>query len=155
MNIERAKTIPLTEIMQRIGAVTVKEMSKDIWYKSPFREEKTASFHIKPKENLCWDFGEGKGGGPIEFAMIYLASKGEDSTVVDALRWLRNMTAIPFTFHIKPIARSKTKPWILLKSKPIEHLALIRYLEQKRGIPLKLAKQYLVEVHVRHPNSGR
>src|SRR5690554_527979 len=43
----------------------------DFWYRSPLREENTASFKINRKLNRWFDFGTGKGGNLIDFAIEY------------------------------------------------------------------------------------
>ncbi len=46
MNIEKANAIPLPEILNKLGKTPDKTKGNDLWYKSPFRYEKTASFKI-------------------------------------------------------------------------------------------------------------
>jgi hypothetical protein len=48
MNADKAKTLPLDEILGRLGCQPVKKVSgrEELWYKSPFREEEEASLHI-------------------------------------------------------------------------------------------------------------
>ena len=50
---------------------------------------------------------------------------------------------------------AESEPTLVLKSKcPIQHLALIRYLEQ-RGIPLPLARKHLCQVRVEIRTTGK
>lgn len=159
MNIEQAKTIPITTILERIGVHPVRENERDIWFKSPLRNENTASFHVKPKENIWYDFGEGVGGDVLSFVCIYLERYNEDHTVSDALRWIRNMSGMVHDFAKFPKIVQKNseerKPSLVLKSsKGISHQALIQYLE-KRGIPLTIASQYLKELHVQNKQTGK
>jgi hypothetical protein len=56
MNIDQAKsTISIAEILDKVGAKPHKITEKEGWYFSPFREEKTASFHVLFKKNLWFD----------------------------------------------------------------------------------------------------
>ena len=91
MNIEQANAIPLSAVLQKLGAAPTRQNNHDVWYRSPFRKERTASFHIHTKRNVWYDHGEGKGGKVVDFVCRYLESQGEDHTPVDALRWLTNM----------------------------------------------------------------
>ena len=156
MNIEQAKAIPITQIMEKIGIAPFRQNERELHYLSPLRQERTASFHVHRVRNVWYDFGEGKGGNSIDLVCAYLQATGEDATVADALRWLRNTTGsfTPVPFKPRPVSAEKDKGWRLKDSKPIKHLALIRYLAN-RGISLALAKQHLKEVHVQNLESGK
>ena len=157
MNIEHAKTIPLQTVLERMGATLSRQNDREAWYCSPLRQERTASLHVHLGKNIWYDFGEGKGGDGITLVCAYLAASGEGAKVVDALRWLGNMTGnLPpiikpkgFSCHFEP-----DKGWLLKTAKPVEHLALVRYLEL-RGIPLPLAKRHLQQVYAKNLQTGR
>jgi len=55
MNIQQAKAIPIAEILERMGQLPSKQSKDESWYKSPIRDEKTASFHVL--ENYLSDRG--------------------------------------------------------------------------------------------------
>lgn len=156
MNIEQANAIALPEILQKIGSMPVRQKGGDIWYNSPFRDEKTASFHVDVNKNKWFDFGIARGGDTVAFVRAYLQSHNEDSTTADALRWIDNMAfstvsklSIP---KPKPIEPRHTLA--LTRVSELEHRGLINFL-QSRGIPLSLAKKYLKELIVSNANSGR
>jgi len=148
MNIEHAKSIPLSEILVKLGIKATKETSTDIWYLSPLRNEKTASFHIDKRKNIWFDFGADKGGDNIAFVCAYLESTNENSTVSDALRWIKNMMegvnypVIKERYTHDPEIDNKI---IFKNAKPIQHRALEQYLKN-RGITLDIAKTYLQEI---------
>lgn len=151
MNIEQANAIPLPEILNKIGCNPTKQKGAELWYNSPLRNEKTASFHVHSGKNVWYDFGEGKGGDVVDFVCAYLDSNNEDHTVVDSLRWIRNMTFFP---PIAPVpkepdqAESKSK-LIMQKISDLKHQGLTEFLKS-RGIPLTIAKKYLKEIIVRN-----
>lgn len=157
MNIEQAKTLPLPAILDAMRAALSKQTEHEAWYYSPFRQERTPSLHVHLGKNLWYDFGEGRGGDGIRLVCAYLETNGEAATIVDALRWLGNMTGhVPtprpsaFRRHFAP----EDKGWKLQSAKPIGHLALLRYLE-RRGIPVELAQRHLQQVHAKNLQSGR
>ncbi len=156
MNIKEAKAIPLAQVLEKMGAIPSRQTEHDIWYPSVFRQENTASLHVHPGKNVWYDFGEGKGGNGIDLVCAYLQATGENATVVDALRWLRNMVGNPqpVAYNLYFAEGDTGKGWGLKGSKPIEHLALVRYLE-KRGIPLVLAKRHLKQVYVQSRETGK
>src|SRR5699024_4133674 len=71
MNAKQAKQISLISILAQLKATKYKETRRDIWYYSPFRNEKTASFKVNRLKNIFYDFGEGIGGNVIDFIMLY------------------------------------------------------------------------------------
>lgn len=156
MNMQEANAIPLPEILNKIGCNPVKQKVSDMWYHSPFRSEKTPSFHVNAAKNVWYDFGIGKGGTVIDFACGYLESQGEDSTPRDALRWVNNMMVSPSSFLSIPKER-RTEPkkaLTLSKVYDLQDHVLTEYL-QSRGIALPVAKKYLKEVIVNNANTGR
>ncbi len=150
MNIEQANTIPILEILSKINLEPSKQSPQDAWFYSPFRNEKTPSFHVNKKYNIWYDFGEAKGGNNIAFVREYLKSVNENHNTTDALRWIRNMTGqVPIIANVTKAEYQATDPFklVLRNKKEIQHPALIHYLE-KRGIPLSIAKQYVEEASV-------
>jgi hypothetical protein len=150
MDIEIARTIAMSEILQKTGAKIARQTGNDQWYISPFRNEKTPSFKVNTARNIWYDFGEGRGGDNIDFVCVYLERSGADYTVSDALRWLGNMFSASVTSPLLfPVAaREKEESSLVLKSvKPLTHIALVRYLED-RGIPKGIAQKYLKEITI-------
>ena len=52
MNIEEAKRIPLEDYLRRMGFSPVRELGDSLWYRSPFRQERTPSFKASLSRNL-------------------------------------------------------------------------------------------------------
>lgn len=156
MNIEQANALSLPEILQKIGCVPVKDRGNDLWYLSPFREEKTASFHINTIKNVWYDFGSDRGGDVVNFAQCYLQSQSEDYTPADALRWLNNMMLSPVSILYVPRHKpTEVRTTLTLSTVfDLQHTGLINYL-QSRGIQLSLAKKYLKEVIVNNNKTGK
>ncbi|AUD02155.1 toprim domain-containing protein [Spirosoma pollinicola] len=156
MNIHDAKEIPIVEILSRLDIHPKKTSPGKHLYLSPVREEKTPSFYVYLKTNRWHDFGDGRGGDPVDLARAFLKFTREADTTADALRWIKNIGLGPYKFT--PVHREPTEPeepgLILKKAKPLQHLGLIHYLE-KRGIPLELARQHSKEVHVKNQRSGK
>lgn len=156
MNIEQAKTIPLAQILEKLGIKPTRERKHESTYLSPLRPEKTPSFQVNHTKNLWFDFGTGKGGDVIGFVRAWLESSNESSTVSDALRWLNNMAG--FVPVIKPVATidytKEDSNLVLKNAKPINHPALVKYLKA-RGIPFNVASAYMVEVLVHNTETGK
>ena len=71
MNCQRINNIPFSHIFSKIGIEPTKQKNKATWYKSPFREERTASFKVNLETNRYYDFGEGIGGTVVDFWCKY------------------------------------------------------------------------------------
>ena len=48
MNIQEVKNIRIADYLQSLGYTPVKQQGNNLWYESPFREEKDASFKVTP-----------------------------------------------------------------------------------------------------------
>jgi len=149
ISIEHAKTITITYILDKLNIQPARENEKEAFYLSPLRQEQTASFHVDKVKNRWCDFGTGEKGDIIDFVQHFLAYTGEDSNIVDALRWIENMSK--GISNINPIIPNvpltgKIQPKLILKSvSQITDIRLVRYLEN-RGISLDIATVYLKEI---------
>ncbi len=68
MNIQEAKNIRLIDFLSGLGYNPVIQRGNDVWYKSPFRTEKEASFKVDLHKEVWYDFGLGRGGDIITLA---------------------------------------------------------------------------------------
>lgn len=142
MNSTQAKQISLEKLLQNLGCQPTKTQGNDLWYLSPFRVEKNASFKINRIKNVWYDFGEQVGGNVIDFI-----SKKFHLTFKESLAYLNKFDAFfsfqkqTFEFQ-KIIKESKTN---INDIKIISHPALIQYLNS-RGIK-KFRLTYLKEIH--------
>lgn len=53
MNIEQSKKLSIIDFLDKENVTLKKKKGNAYWYLSPFRDEKTASFKVSKKENLC------------------------------------------------------------------------------------------------------
>lgn len=113
-----------------------------MWYKSPFRTEKEASFKVDLHKEVWYDFGLGKGGDIITLAEeIY---RTQDISYV--LRCIEDKRAA-----LKPVILSCPfeKASSTFQDLKINHLSsriLFAYLEE-RGIDLETAQKVCREAH--------
>jgi Toprim-like/CHC2 zinc finger len=150
-----AKQIDLVDFLASLGYEPSKIRNNDYWYKSPLRDEQTASFKVNRKLNVWYDHGIGKGGDLIDFGKEYFRC-----TTSELLQKLSTDNAETFLFHQqeKPklinifndiSAGEKKKDGeakiLVTDSRVISDSRLIGYL-QKRNIPLEVARQYCHEV---------
>ena len=145
MNIQEAKQIRIADYLQSLGYTPVKQQGSSLWYKSPLREEKDASFKVNTDRNLWFDYGLGKGGNIIALAEELYAS--------DYMPYLLNKIAerVP---HIRPVSfsfrqQASEPSFQQLEVRELTHPALLNYL-QERGINTALARSECKELHFIH-----
>lgn len=156
MNIEFAKTIPMPEFLNKQGFSPVSTRGNQYKYLSPLRNEKTPSFFVNIEKNVWYDHGEGIGGDLIIYVCEYLKRYKEGHTVIDALRYIKNIGGYTYRFP-KDIRANEEPTEAALKLKSaqrIKHAGLIEYLAG-RGIPLYVAQQYLQQLFVFNKNTGK
>lgn len=131
-----------------LGHEPTRIKGKDFWYRSPLREERTASFKVNRMRNRWFDFGTGRGGSLIDFAIDY-----HGCTVGEFLASLRG--ALSFQRPPSSPAKSEQRSGKMegegievMDVKSLFHPALLDYLRERR-IPPKIADAHCREVHFR------
>jgi len=151
MNAKQAKQIPLMEILHHLGHDPVWEIRKELWYSSPFRQEKEPSFKINPEKNVWFDFGPGEGGNVLDFIMTYY----DIHDVATALSLLEELMGSPGQQIRAPFSQprkatletdSDQPPLEIETIQPLQNKALIGYLKQ-RSIEKQTASPYVKEIY--------
>ena len=73
MNIQKIKTIKLQDFLASLGHTPIKQQGNKLWYLSPFRTERQASFKVNTEINQWYDFGVGKGGNIMLWQRNYIS----------------------------------------------------------------------------------
>lgn len=60
----------------------------EIWIKSPFTGEQTASMHVSLSQNIFKDFSSGRGGGIMQFCRQMLQEQGRRMTMLQVAQWM-------------------------------------------------------------------
>ena len=60
--IKAMRQIPLAEFLARLGHEPTRRNGNELWYRAPYRNERTPSFRVNVEKQLWYDFGLGKGG---------------------------------------------------------------------------------------------
>lgn len=149
MNCKDANEIDLVNLLAKLGHTPIKQKGNDAWYCSPFRNEKTPSFKVNIAINKYYDFGEGGGGGTVDFVVRY---KG--CSIKNALGYLSELDNQPsFSFQPQNVLPQSTGDKLLIKKVgKLEHPALLEYIKS-RAIDVKIAQKYCEEIHYSRGNS--
>lgn len=145
MTIKEANAIDMVAYLSVAGIEPAKVKGENYWYHSPLRTEKAPSFKVNRRRNQWFDFGEGKGGGLLDFVLLY-----ENIPITEALKQLEQASSLP-------IASSDTWPPTragieIVSTQDTVSSPLIRYYQSRR-IATKIAEKYLCEVH--YTNNGK
>ena len=68
---------PVIEILAHFGK-DIRPSGRNMYY-SPFRDERTASFSVKPGGSVWFDFGTGEGGGAIDLVCLLSGCKRNEA----------------------------------------------------------------------------
>ena len=60
-NIDAMRQISLADFLARLGHEPVRRSGNELWYRAPYRSERTPSFRVNVAKQLWYDFGLGKG----------------------------------------------------------------------------------------------
>ena len=158
MTINQAQQIPLAMLLSQLGYTPVKTYKGgvELAFRSPFRQETTASFFVNVHKNVWNDFGD-SGGTVIDFVMRY-----QSTDVSGALNFLETTLGTSFFLQKAEIRdpsvkdTSKSETLILEQIKPFgTSQSLTNYILQQRKINASVANQYLKEVHFKNTESGK
>lgn len=142
--LKEIKSIPLATFMSQLGYFPVKTQGYRLWYKSPLRQEHTASFKVQADINCWYDFGIGKGGNIIDLAAEIYHSND--------LRYLMDCIArcvsVPSSQAVASFSpqRHSAPSFTDIEVVPLRHHALVAYL-QERGIPAQIAAEHCKQIH--------
>ena len=138
MDIERMKHYPLEDFLARLGHHPVQRRANAIWYRSPYREERTPSFKVNPEKNLWFDFGASKGGNIFALAGEFVKS----GDFLTQARYVAEVADMPLQDYEPRHAIDPHRPaghsFEDMEVLPLQNRALLRYL-QERGIPSAIA----------------
>ena len=143
MDIETAKRIALDGFLESLGHSPVRRKGKVLWYLSPLREERTASFKVDTWLNSWYDFGLGRGGG-----IIALARELYRSNDIKYLLECIGRSAPGSIRRFVPNVKKQELPPVFsdISVVPLHSTALLTYLRERK-IDMDVARNECVKVH--------
>lgn len=163
MRADQAKTIPIDRYLEHLGLkpAVVRAGGRELWYHSPIRKGDTSpSFKVDTIINKWFDHGASRGGNTLDLALELCRGSVRDalhalertnlfSQYGYAQRSTNGFQSMGSLLENRRSAFEKEKEgekaFQLLREGPIEHPALLQYLE-KRKIDLTIARKYLKEI---------
>lgn len=142
MELEQIRRISLVGFLEDLGHMPVSRKGNDVWFRSPFRNERSASFKVDTQRNVWFDFGLGKGGDIFHLAGELTGSAG----FMEQLEFLSGKSGI---LPLRPLQECKKIPRVSgfedVKVTELSHEALKSYLKE-RGIDPAIAGRFCKEV---------
>lgn len=143
MTINQAKQIRLTDYLQALGYNPVRQSGNKLWYYSPLHTESNPSFKVNTDRNLWYDFGIGRGGSIIDFALVYYRI----TDISLALTMIEQKSPIVEPRPVSSFRQQPSEPSFKdVETKPLTHAALINYLRE-RNIDVEICRQLCREAH--------
>ncbi len=138
MDLEEIKKKSCTDYILSIGVPKDRRSNGNFsFFKSPFREERTASLAVNERKNTWFDYGAGFGGDVIKLVML---CEGVDfKKAIEKLKG-SGFGIVSASQTIEPSLR-------ITDVKELSNNNLLNYLRFERKINCDLAKKYLQEIH--------
>ena len=152
MNIEQAKSIPLEELLRRLGYTPSRKGRDQLWYQSPLRSESTPSFKVNTARNAWYDFGTGEGGDIIDL-IKKLDGLNTVSTALARIEDHMGSSGLPI--HVRPMKEiaEPSRAMELTRIGPVHAKSLLAYL-QTRGIDPKVVAPFIQEAYYRRDDDS-
>ena len=132
IDLDKIKAIPIENFMVNLGYSIKSITTSNIFFDSPLRSEKTASFSVWKKNNLWKDFGSGEGGDIIE-----LAQRIWNITFQEAIERLNKQNYSPIP--LAQITKHKKSELQLKKLvDTVQNKALLQYMKERNLQPNKI-----------------
>ena len=142
--IDAMRHIALADFLARLGHEPVRRSGNELWYRAPYRNERTPSFRVNVAKQLWYDFGTGKGGDIFTLAGEFIRS-GDFMEQVKFIAGTSNMQIAEFD---KPtyIPKQTEPAFEGVEAAPLFHSPLTDYLAE-RGIPYGIAFRYCCQLN--------
>ena len=144
--IDAMRHIALADFLARLGHEPVRRSGNELWYRAPYRNERTPSFRVNVAKQLWYDFGTGKGGDIFTLAGEFIRS-GDFMEQVKFIAETANMP-MPVPEVSRPTFQPKPSEPAFegVEAAPLFHSPLTDYLAE-RGIPYGIAFRYCCQLN--------
>ena len=138
-DIENMRQIPIADFLARLGHEPVRRSGNELWYRAPYRSERTPSFRVNVAKQLWYDFGLGKGGDI--FTLVGEFTRSGD--FMAQARFIAETARMPLAAAEKPLYLPEPSEPAFegVEAVPLFRSPLTDYLAE-RGIPYAVASRY-------------
>lgn len=156
--IQRAKAVPIIDVLASRGVTPVSRMESEWAYRSPVTQECSPSFFVNPAKNVFADYS-GQQHGDVIRLVQYMTGCAFTEAVEMLLNFADSSNAPIFSFSgpcskVFATEGATDNPSLsIVAIRPLTHPALVEYVHA-RGIDIDLARRYCQQVHYRQ-RTGR
>ena len=146
--------ILISQYLANLGIYPVRKSGDELFYHSPLRNDKNASFTVNDARRVWFDHGSGEGGSIIDLVMQL--QKTDTRGAIKCLSCINPSTDTSTNFHFSDNEiKGKTPKHQITTTKPLDNnLAITMYL-QERGIYEAAKKsERILEVYYDYINEG-
>ena len=138
-DIENMRQISLADFLARLGHEPVRRSGNELWYRAPYRSERTPSFRVNVAKRLWYDFGLGKGGDIFTLAGEFARS----GDFMARARFIAETARMPLVASEKPLFLPEPSEPAFegVEAVPLLRSTLTDYLAE-RGIPYAVAYRH-------------
>lgn len=138
-DIDTMRQISLADFLARLGHEPVRRSGNELWYRAPYRNERTPSFRINVAKRLWYDFGLGRGGDIFTLAGEFVRS----GDFMAQVRFIAETARMPLAAAEKPLYLSEpSEPTFEgVEAVPLLRSPLTDYLAE-RGILYAVASRH-------------
>ena len=138
-DIENMRQIPIADFLARLGHEPVRRSGNELWYRAPYRSERTPSFRVNVAKQLWYDFGLGKGGDI--FTLVGEFTRSGD--FMAQARFIAETARMPLAAAEKPLYLPEPSEPAFegVEAVPLLRSPLTEYLKE-RGIPYAVASRH-------------
>ena len=143
MNIDGIRKIPLADFLARLGHEPCRRSRNELWYRAPYRSERTPSFRVNVEKQLWYDFGLGKGGDIFTLAGEFVQS----NDFMAQAKFISETANMPIEKRAMPAFSPKPSGPAFedVEVTPLRHSVLTYYLAE-RGIPEEVARRHCCRI---------
>lgn len=137
--IKAMRQIPLAEFLARLGHEPTRRNGNELWYRAPYRNERTPSFRVNVEKRLWYDFGLGKGGDIFTLAGEIIGS----NDFMEQVKFIAGTANMQIAMFDKPtyIPTPSEPVFEGVETVPLHRSPLTDYLAE-RCIPYGIASRY-------------
>ena len=135
------RRVAIVQVMAALGLRT--DHDRHSMYYSPFREERTPSFHISTEQNVWYDFGTSEGGGVLDLVRRLRRCSWEEA--YDFLATIDRTIVPDDGVTVRKERKDKGGAVTIMSTSRSFRPSLLSYAEG-RGIPGEILRRYCHEV---------
>jgi hypothetical protein len=147
MNTAQAKQIQIAGYLQTLGIKPSIIKGDNYWYRSPFREEQSASFKVDTAKNIWYDHGAGEGSNILDLVMRMQNTRSIETALAHLSRQsISTKQIVHSSFNSNTTMKEQNPAMTIQNIIPITHPRLIEWVRERK-IDLNLANRYCREIH--------